>query len=166
MSPSPVDLVGRHGVPMFFLQVSQFTTVSDLSLRRTSISPGDASGWLFPSHQRPCCVLDSRLPQRGSRWSGTGLWQGSEEDGDGLTRIGWKAFVVPVSLCVQTVSMSSPMQVLPPLPIPCQMSSMFCDCWPQTWIYAPSLPPKKSSHSAVSPWRSVGFQFVITGVRY
>jgi hypothetical protein len=72
MSPSPVDLVGRHGVPMFFLQVSQFTTVSDLSLRRTSISPGDASGWLFPSHQRPCCVLDSRLPQRGSRWSGTG----------------------------------------------------------------------------------------------
>ena len=44
-------------------------------------------------------------------------------DGDGLMRIGWKAFVVSVDLCVQTISMSSPVQVSPPLPIPRQMSS-------------------------------------------
>ena len=86
-------------------------------------------------------------------------------DGDGLMRIGWKAFIVSVNLCVQAVSMSSPVQVLPPLPIPRQMSSIFCGCWPQTWMYAPSLPPKRSSHSAVSPWRSAIFQRVIPGVR-
>jgi hypothetical protein len=53
-------------------------------------------------------------------------------DGDGLMRIGWKAFVGSVNLRVQTVSMSSSVQVLPPLPIPRQTSSMFCDRWPQT----------------------------------